>query len=139
MGFGKRIDIHISEDGLCRVRDYGRGIPLGKVVECVSVINTGAKYNTEVFQFSVGLNGVGTKAVNALSTRFTVTAFRDGQYKMARFAQGLLVGHEEEGDTKEKNGTLVEFLPDPNSSPIIVTIPNTSTSGCGATPISTPA
>lgn len=111
MGFGKRIDLHVGEDGLCRVRDYGRGIPLGKVVECVSVINTGAKYNTEVFQFSVGLNGVGTKAVNALSTRFAVTAFRDGRYKTAHFAQGLLT-HEEEGDSSEKNGTLVEFLPD---------------------------
>ena len=111
MGFGKRIDLHVGEDGLCRVRDYGRGIPLGKVVECVSVINTGAKYNTEVFQFSVGLNGVGTKAVNALSTRFAVTAFRDGRYKTARFVQGLLTD-EEEGDSNEKNGTLVEFLPD---------------------------
>ena len=111
MGFGKRIDIHIGEDGLCRVRDWGRGIPLGKVVECVSVINTGAKYNTEVFQFSVGLNGVGTKAVNALSARFTVTAFRDGRSKTAVFARGLLV-EESEGDTTEKNGTLVEFLPD---------------------------
>jgi topoisomerase IV subunit B len=111
MGYGKRIDIAIDADGLCRVRDYGRGIPLGKVVECVSVINTGAKYNTEVFQFSVGLNGVGTKAVNALSTSFTVTAFRDGHAKTAIFAQGVLQ-HEEEGETKEKNGTLVVFLPD---------------------------
>ena len=111
MGFGKRIDIHIGEDGLCRVRDYGRVIPLGKVVECVPVSNTGAKYNTEVFQFSVGLNGVGTKAVNALSARFTVTAFRDGRAKTAVFARGLLV-EESEGDTTEKNGTLVEFLPD---------------------------
>ncbi len=111
MGCGKRIDISIAEGGCCRVRDYGRGIPLGKVVECVSVINTGAKYNTEVFQFSVGLNGVGTKAVNALSNEFTVTAFRDGSYKKALFVQGVLQ-EEEEGDTKEKNGTLVEFLPD---------------------------
>ena len=116
MGFGKRIDIHIGEDGLCRVRDWGRGIPLGKVVECVSVINTGAKYNTEVFQFSVGLNGVGTKAVNALSARFTVTAFRDGRAKTAVFARGLLV-EESESDTSEKNGTLVEFLPDEESFP----------------------
>ena len=67
MGFGKRIEVAIDGAGKCTVRDYGRGIPLGKVIECVSVINTGAKYNTEVFQFSVGLNGVGTKAVNALS------------------------------------------------------------------------
>jgi len=116
MGCGKRIDIAVAEDGCCRVRDYGRGIPLGKVVECVSVINTGAKYNTEVFQFSVGLNGVGTKAVNALSTRFVVTAFRDGHYKTATFAQGILQ-HEEEGEAKEKNGTLVEFLPDPELFP----------------------
>lgn len=116
MGFGKRIDIHINEDGLCRVRDYGRGIPLGKVVECVSVINTGAKYNTEVFQFSVGLNGVGTKAVNALSSHFTVTAFRDNRFKSAVFARGLLV-EESEGDTTEKNGTLVEFLPDEERFP----------------------
>ena len=114
MGHGKRVDIHVGDDGLCRVRDYGRGIPLGKVVECVSVINTGAKYNTDVFQFSVGLNGVGTKAVNALSARFTVTAFRDGCYKTAVFAQGVLQS-EEEGETKEKNGTLVEFLPDGES------------------------
>jgi topoisomerase IV subunit B len=111
MGYGKRIDISIDAHGLCRVRDYGRGIPLGKVVECVSVINTGAKYNTEVFQFSVGLNGVGTKAVNALSTNFTVSAFREGQVKTAYFAQGVLQ-HEQEGETKEKNGTLVTFLPD---------------------------
>ncbi len=116
MGYGKRIDIHVGEDGLCRVRDYGRGIPLGKVVECVSVINTGAKYNTEVFQFSVGLNGVGTKAVNALSSQFTVTAFRDGRFKSATFYCGTLA-HEEEGDTTKKNGTLVEFLPDEASFP----------------------
>jgi topoisomerase-4 subunit B len=116
IGCGKRIDIAINENGLCRVRDFGRGIPLGKVVECVSVINTGAKYNTEVFQFSVGLNGVGTKAVNALSSSFTVFAFRDGCYKKAVFIRGVLQ-HEEEGETKEKNGTLVEFLPDEHLFP----------------------
>ncbi len=116
MGCGKRIDIAIDDTGLCRVRDFGRGIPLGKVVECVSVINTGAKYNTEVFQFSVGLNGVGTKAVNALSSSFTVFAFRDGCYKKAVFIRGVLE-HEEEGETKEKNGTLVEFLPDEHLFP----------------------
>jgi DNA gyrase/topoisomerase IV subunit B len=93
------------------VRDYGRGIPLGKVVECVSVINTGAKYNTDVFQFSVGLNGVGTKAVNALSEEFVVCAYREGKYKKAVFRQGRLV-EEKEGRTEEKNGTLIEFLPD---------------------------
>ncbi|MCI5129606.1 MAG: hypothetical protein D3907_14220, partial [Candidatus Electrothrix sp. AUS3] len=111
MGYGKQVDIAIKENGQCRVRDYGRGIPLGKVVECVSVINTGAKYNTDVFQFSVGLNGVGTKAVNALSAYFMVCAFRQGQFKKAVFEQGTLI-HEEEGITEEKDGTLIEFLPD---------------------------
>jgi topoisomerase-4 subunit B len=111
MGYGKRVDIAIEENGFCRVRDYGRGIPLGKVVECVSVINTGAKYNTDVFQFSVGLNGVGTKAVNALSRHFTVCAFREGKFKKATFEYGTLI-NEEEGESKEKNGTLIEFLPD---------------------------
>ncbi|MGI6655296.1 MAG: DNA topoisomerase IV subunit B [Desulfobulbus sp.] len=111
MGYGKRIDISVAEDGRCLVRDYGRGIPLGKVVECVSTINTGAKYNTEVFQFSVGLNGVGTKAVNALSEQFTVSAFREGRCKTARFVQGVLQD-EEESESTEKDGTLVEFIPD---------------------------
>lgn len=116
MGHGKQVDISIEENGRCRVRDYGRGIPLGKVVECVSVINTGAKYNTDVFQFSVGLNGVGTKAVNALSSQFTVCAFREGKFKKAIFEQGTLVS-EEEGEADEKNGTLIEFLPDAESFP----------------------
>ncbi|PIE60307.1 MAG: DNA topoisomerase IV, partial [Desulfobulbus propionicus] len=116
MGYGKKVEVSISEDGFCQIRDYGRGIPLGKVVECVSVINTGAKYNTDVFQFSVGLNGVGTKAVNALSTTFTVCAFRDGQFKKATFDHGKLQG-EEEGETKEKNGTLIQFTPDPELFP----------------------
>ena len=111
MGYGKQVAITINGDGSCRVRDYGRGIPLGKVVECVSVINTGAKYNTDVFQFSVGLNGVGTKAVNALSQQFTVTAFREGKYKKATFEYGTLLT-EEEGKSDEENGTLIEFLPD---------------------------
>jgi len=111
MGYGRRIDISIDEQGLCRVRDYGRGIPLGKIVDCVSVINTGAKYNTEVFQFSVGLNGVGTKAVNALSSHFTVTAFRKGKFARARFERGELK-EEEKGETDQADGTLIEFLPD---------------------------
>ncbi len=89
MGYGKRIDIHI-EDGIVNIRDFGRGIPLGKVVECVSIINTGAKYNDEVFQFSVGLNGVGTKAVNALSDNFTVTSFREKKQLSAEFKAGEL-------------------------------------------------
>jgi topoisomerase-4 subunit B len=116
MGAGKRIDIRIDDNGLCRVRDYGRGIPLGKVVECVSIINTGAKYNTDVFQFSVGLNGVGTKAVNALSSHFTVSAFRDGRYTRADFKLGTLES-EKKGKTNEKDGTLIEFLPDPDLFP----------------------
>ncbi len=111
MGAGKRININIDENGLVQVRDFGRGIPLGKIVDCVSTINTGAKYNTDVFQFSVGLNGVGTKAVNALSEHFRVTAFRDGQYATARFIRGELI-EQDDGETKEKDGTLVEFLPD---------------------------
>lgn len=110
MGNGDRVQIQLEGDRI-RVRDYGRGIPLGKVVECVSVINTGAKYNDDVFQFSVGLNGVGTKAVNALASSFVVRSHREGQYKEARFEQGALV-HEEEGATAEPNGTWVEFVAD---------------------------
>ncbi|MEJ2134146.1 MAG: DNA topoisomerase IV subunit B [Desulfofustis sp.] len=111
MGAGKRINIEVEENGLTRVRDFGRGIPLGKIIECVSVINTGAKYNTDVFQFSVGLNGVGTKAVNALSDYFKVTAFREGKFASAEFRQGVLSG-KKQGKTEEKDGTLIEFLPD---------------------------
>lgn len=111
MGHGKRIEITATEDGEVTVRDFGRGIPLGKVVDCVSIINTGAKYNDEVFQFSVGLNGVGTKAVNALSHNFTVRSTREGQYKEARFVQGVLEG-EQDGSSEDKAGTLVHFTPD---------------------------
>lgn len=110
MGGGKRVDIEIGEEGRVRVRDFGRGIPLGKIVDCVSVINTGAKYNTDVFQFSVGLNGVGTKAVNALSVDFTATAYRDGKFASANFSDGKLQS-QDGGDTKEKDGTLIDFVP----------------------------
>lgn len=110
MGAGKKVTVSITDSGRVTVRDFGRGIPLGKLVECVSVINTGAKYNTDVFQFSVGLNGVGTKAVNALSDDFTVTSFRDGQYATAHFVNGVLMD-KEEGESSEKNGTMVDFLP----------------------------
>ena len=110
MGAGSAVQVDIR-DRRVRVRDYGRGIPLGKVVECVSVINTGAKYNDDVFQFSVGLNGVGTKAVNALSSEFRVVSMRDGRYSEAIFEQGRLV-REKSGKTNEKNGTYVEFQPD---------------------------
>jgi topoisomerase-4 subunit B len=112
MGHGSRIDVKI-DGAQVRVRDYGRGIPLGKLVECVSVINTGAKYNDEVFQFSVGLNGVGTKAVNALSKNFRVVAFRGGKYAEASFAAGKLLSEDSGSAKKEKDGTLVEFEPDP--------------------------
>ncbi len=110
MHFGDKIEINISGSKVS-VRDYGRGIPLGKVVECVSVINTGAKYNDDVFQFSVGLNGVGTKAVNALSSSFTVKSHRDKKSFKATFSKGVLVS-KEDGTTGEKDGTLIEFIPD---------------------------
>ncbi|WP_042281134.1 DNA topoisomerase IV subunit B [Candidatus Protochlamydia sp. R18] len=113
MKHGKKIIIELDEDlSRVSVRDFGRGIPLGKVVECVSQINTGAKYNDDVFQFSVGLNGVGTKAVNALSSHFVVKSYRDGEFVEAHFSQGLLK-QEKKGKTKEENGTYVEFIPDP--------------------------
>ena len=112
MGFGKRVEIAI-EGTKVRVRDYGRGIPLGKVVECVSRINTGAKYNDDVFQFSVGLNGVGTKAVNALSSAFLVQSHRDGQFAGARFERGVLTKNLSGKCPGAPNGTLIEFEPDP--------------------------
>lgn len=109
---GKKIIIDIDEESqTISVRDYGRGIPLGKVVECVSQINTGAKYNDDVFQFSVGLNGVGTKAVNALSSHFVVRSHRDGHFFEAQFTQGILK-EKAEGKTKEQNGTYIQFVPD---------------------------
>jgi topoisomerase-4 subunit B len=111
MGYGKQIDIDITESRVT-IRDYGRGIPLGKVVDVVSKINTGAKYDSGAFQKSVGLNGVGTKAVNALSRYFKVQAFRDGATKAAEFKKGILANDPRQGKTNEKNGTLVEFEPD---------------------------
>jgi len=111
MGFGKRIDIRV-ENGVVNIRDFGRGIPLGKLVECVSIINTGAKYNDEVFQFSVGLNGVGTKAVNALSEQFEVTSFRDKKSIFAQFKSGELKTEPTTQDTNESNGTKILFTPD---------------------------
>jgi topoisomerase-4 subunit B len=111
MGYGKVIDVKITESRVT-VRDYGRGIPLGKVVDVVSKINTGAKYDSGAFQKSVGLNGVGTKAVNALSSYFKVQAFREGATKLAEFEKGVLVNDPKQTKTDEKNGTLVEFEPD---------------------------
>jgi topoisomerase-4 subunit B len=112
MGNGKQIDIALKNN-VVTVRDYGRGIPLGKIVECVSIINTGAKYNSDVFQFSVGLNGVGTKAVNALSSSFRVMSVRDGKCAEAVFERGVLKS-DRKGTVKDgaKDGTLVEFTPD---------------------------
>src|SRR5215216_5470464 len=111
MGHGKEVNIKV-EGTRVTIRDYGRGIPLGKVIECVSQINTGAKYNDDVFQFSVGLNGVGTKAVNALSKEFIVRSYRDGEFVEAQFKQGRLLD-QKKGKTAEPNGTLVQFEPDP--------------------------
>jgi topoisomerase-4 subunit B len=117
MGNGKQIEIQVK-DGTVKVRDFGRGIPLGKLVECVSVINTGAKYNDDVFQFSVGLNGVGTKAVNALSAHFRVVTIRSGEFAEAVFERGVLK-NQRRGKLPpstpapaRKDGTFVEFTPD---------------------------
>lgn len=113
MNHGSRISVsHDPSTGKVGVRDYGRGIPLGKVIECVSQINTGAKYNDDVFQFSVGLNGVGTKAVNALSSHFVVSSHREGKFVQAEFCKGKLL-KEQKGSAKEPDGTYVEFIPDP--------------------------
>lgn len=111
MGYGRTIDIKISEH-LVEVRDYGRGIPLGKVIDCVSKINTGGKYDSGAFQKSVGLNGVGTKAVNALSEYFKVQSFRDGETKVAEFEKGILKEDRPLEKTTERNGTRVVFTPD---------------------------
>ena len=122
MGNGRQIDVMIKDEGpgksIVKIRDFGRGIPLGKLVECVSVINTGAKYNDDVFQFSVGLNGVGTKAVNALSSHFRVVSIRNGDFAEAVFVQGILK-NQRKGQCSSsmpaaarKDGTFVEFTPD---------------------------
>ncbi|ADQ15852.1 DNA topoisomerase type IIA subunit B region 2 domain protein [Leadbetterella byssophila DSM 17132] len=111
MGHGKAIEVSIDE-GKVSVRDYGRGIPLGKVVDVVSKINTGAKYDSKAFQKAVGLNGVGTKAVNALSSYFKVTAVREGEMKTAEFERGVLISESEIEKTDAKNGTHVIFEPD---------------------------
>lgn len=111
MGAGRTIDITVS-DHKVSIRDYGRGIPLGKVIDCVSKINTGGKYDSKAFQKSVGLNGVGTKAVNALSGSFTVQSYRDGKTKKAEFEKGELVKDNTENETTQRNGTAVVFIPD---------------------------
>ncbi|MBP8753549.1 MAG: type IIA DNA topoisomerase subunit B [Chitinophagales bacterium] len=111
MGYGKRIDVDIDKYKVT-VRDFGRGIPLGKVIDCVSKMNTGAKYDSKAFQKSVGLNGVGTKAVNALSSAFKVQSVRDGKTKIAEFEKGVIISDKNLQKTTEKDGTLVEFIPD---------------------------
>lgn len=112
MGYGKTIEVNVDKSGEVTVRDYGRGIPLGKVVDVVSKINTGAKYDSKVFQKSVGLNGVGTKAVNALSERFKVVSYREGKAKTAEFSKGVLTRESKEEGTTQSNGTFVCFSPD---------------------------
>ncbi len=111
MGYGKHVDVEIK-DKTITVRDYGRGIPLGKVVDVVSKINTGAKYDSKAFQKSVGLNGVGTKAVNALSNYFKVSSYRDGKEKTAEFERGALIKEYKEVKSTEQNGTMITFTPD---------------------------
>ncbi|WP_291857116.1 DNA topoisomerase IV subunit B [Marinilabilia sp.] len=111
MGFGKKIKIDLDEKRMS-IRDYGRGVPLGKVIDVASKMNTGAKYDSKVFKKSVGLNGVGIKAVNALSSQFIIQAFRDGETKRVIFSEGELVEESPVAPTKEGNGTYVEFIPD---------------------------
>ncbi|MDD3685621.1 MAG: DNA topoisomerase IV subunit B [Bacteroidales bacterium] len=111
MGFGKNIDIKL-EGHTMSIRDYGRGIPQGKLVDVVSKMNTGAKYDSKVFQKSVGLNGVGVKAVNALSSAFKVSSYRDGKKNTAEFSKGKLISETPLVDTQSANGTLVVFTPD---------------------------
>src|SRR4029450_10792251 len=111
MGAGRKIEVEMTERSM-KVRDYGRGIPLGKLVDCVSIINTGAKYDSETFQKAVGLNGVGQKAVNALSIKYRAQAIREGQTKLVEFEKGKLKSQSRVLKTDERNGTLVEFTPD---------------------------
>ncbi len=111
MGEGKKIEVNIK-DGVVSIRDYGRGVPLGKLVDVVSKINTGGKYDSEAFKKSIGLNGVGSKAVNALSNNFKIISFREGQKKTAEFTRGVLLKESKLEKTTEANGTYVEFKPD---------------------------
>lgn len=111
MGHGKKIDINVSDE-LVSVRDYGRGIPLGKIIDVASKMNTGAKYDSKVFKKSVGLNGVGIKAVNALSSNFTIKAVREGELKKVVFERGEIVKEHKVTSTEEPNGTIITFVPD---------------------------
>ena len=111
MNAGKRIEVEVIDNLAVTVRDYGRGIPQGKMIEAVSILNTGGKYDSKAFQKSIGLNGVGTKAVNALSTLFEVRSYRDGKVRSAIFEKGKLIEDKTE-DTTEENGTFISFKPD---------------------------
>src|SRR5476651_2395985 len=111
MGSGRKIEVELA-DRHAKVRDYGRGIPLGKLLECVSVINTGAKYDSETFKKAVGLNGVGQKAVNALSIEYKALSYRENEVKVVEFAKGKLKKDHRVSKTEERNGTSIEFTPD---------------------------
>ncbi|MAO33648.1 MAG: DNA topoisomerase IV [Flavobacteriales bacterium] len=111
MGYGRTIEVNVKNNKVS-VRDYGRGIPLGKVIDCVSKINTGAKYDSKVFKKSVGLNGVGTKAANALSSFFEIKSVREGKYKLVSFEQGIIINEEPIKDSSGRKGTKVSFIPD---------------------------
>lgn len=118
MGFGKKITIDVTPDGLCEVRDFGRGIPLGKLLDCAAKINTGAKYDSDAFKKSVGLNGVGIKAVNALSDFFEIQAYRDGETRSYQFCRGKEIPKgRKDGATEEPNGTRTAFHADPDIFP----------------------
>ena len=118
MGFGKKITIDVTPDGLCEVRDFGRGIPLGKLLDCAAKINTGAKYDSDAFKKSVGLNGVGIKAVNALSDFFEIQAYRDGKTRSYQFCRGKEIPKgRKDGATEEPNGTRTAFHADPDIFP----------------------
>ena len=111
MGNGKTIEVNVKNDKVS-VHDFGRGIPLGKIVDCVSKINTGAKYDSKVFKKSVGLNGVGLKATNALSSYFKIRSIRDGESKKIEFKQGEIINDEDIQKSSSRKGTRVEFIPD---------------------------
>jgi topoisomerase-4 subunit B len=130
MGYGKNIEIKVTEHRV-EIRDYGRGIPLGKVVDCVSKINTGGKYDSQAFQKTVGLNGVGTKAVNALSHYFKVQSYRDKKTKVAEFQQGILSKESKVIDSSGRNGTLVVLNRMARCSKISISFRNTWRKCCG--------
>lgn len=111
MGYGKTVEVTINDQTVC-IRDYGRGMPLGRVVECVSKINTGAKYDSRVFKKAVGLNGVGAKAVNGLSSYFKVQSIREGRTKLVEFQRGEILNEEPEKDSELRQGTIITFTPD---------------------------